>query len=44
MAKNNITIDDLAVIIKSEFDKTNSKIDDLKRDMDEVKLKFAYVA
>ncbi len=47
MAKET-TIDDLAVIINKEFEKTNKKIEanhkDLKRDIAEIKLKFAYVA
>ncbi len=47
MAKKT-TIDDLAVIINKEFEKTNKKIEvnhkELKRDIAEIKLKFAYVA
>ncbi len=59
MAKKNITLDELAVMIKHEFDGVHEKFDgkfdsldrkftgkfnELKRDMEEIKLKFAYTA
>ena len=49
--KNNMTIDDLAVMIKQEFnkvnkrfDKINERFDVIERSVDEIKMKMAYVA
>ena len=58
MPKKNISTDDLAVIIKNEFDNVKSEFDNvrnefkkasaerkaLRRDLEEIKLKFAYTA
>ena len=57
MPKKNISTDDLAGIIKNEFDNVKSEFDnvrnefkkasaerkDMKRDIEEIKMKFAYV-
>ena len=38
------SVDDLAAITKGEFEKASKERKELKRDMEEVKMKFAYTA
>lgn len=38
------SIDDLAVIVKNEFEKASSERKEMKRGVEEIKMKFAYSA